>query len=261
MVEVLNVDELDKLQKFRLTVRETVHVLNTSMSDIVDEDAMHQYLKKLGDYIGSPNGKVTASIFIKRYAFLAVIFMYGITARNKMINTSLENTLIQTDSEDRLWLPQFYLLDQHVESLCENREDWREKAIKKLFSENINVVINKVAKVTKQSKLILWENIAIYLFWLYETNLLESEDLTIRNRAKEDCDYLFREAPGKLFGAYHNNPLKRYDNPKSFVEHIGETVRVRKTCCFSYLLEGSSKRCKTCPQTCNVRRSTNERTV
>lgn len=57
-----------------------------------------------------------------------------------------------------------------------------------------------------------------------------------------------------LFGNYHANPLKRYYYIKRDKEHLQEEVRIRTTCCLSYLLDGASNRCKTCPQTCSVKR-------
>ena len=100
--------------------------------------------------------------------------------------------------------------------------------------------------MTKQSKHILWGNIAISLFWLYETVLPKIEDVEIQNRAKEDFHYLISEASGTLFGNEHTNPLKRYYHKKVYIEDLQEEVRVRTTCCFSYLLKGTTKRCKIC---------------
>ena len=86
--------------------------------------------------------------------------------------------------------------------------------------------------------------------------LLKSDDEEVRERAKEDFHYLVLEAPGSLFGNYHENPIKRYFVQKRYIEHLQEEVRVRTTCCFSYLLEGSPKRCKTCPHIYKVKKET-----
>ncbi len=80
------------------------------------------------------------------------------------------------------------------------------------------------------------------------------DDEELRNRAKGDFYYLVYEAPGSLFGNYHENPIKRYYYIKRDEEHLQEEVRIRTTCCLSYLLAGAPNRCKTCPQTCSVKR-------
>ena len=88
--------------------------------------------------------------------------------------------------------------------------------------------------MTKQSKLILWDNIAIYLFWLYETVLPKNRRTQkYRIEPKEDFDYLISEAPETLFGNEHTNPIKRYYHKKVYIEDLQEEVRVRTTCCFS----------------------------
>jgi ferric iron reductase protein FhuF len=81
---------------------------------------------------------------------------------------------------------------------------------------------------------------------------LDNEEL--RNQAKEDFHYFVYETPGSLFGNDHENSIKRLHTNKRYVEHLQAEVCVRTTCCFSYLLDGAPKRCKTCPQTCNGKR-------
>ncbi|MCQ6275234.1 (2Fe-2S)-binding protein [Bacillus sp. V3B] len=254
MLDVLNKDEIEQLRPLRLSTEEKLSELSIPLNALVDENVLLWYMEKVGAHIGSPNLQVTASIFVKRYAFLAVIYLYGITAWNKKLNASLNNISIQTEEAEDLWLPKFYFHNIKIEIAEENRYQWREEALKDFFSENVHVLIDQLAKVTKQSKLILWENIAIYLFWLYESVLQKLDNEELRNRAKEDFHYLVYEAPGSLFGNDHENLIKRYYHNKRYKAHLQEEVRVRTTCCFSYLLEGATNRCKTCPQTCNVKR-------
>lgn len=253
VLDVLNKDEIVQLRQFRLTTEEKSSELSIPLNDLLDENILLKYLEEVGLQIGSPNLKVTASIFVKRYAFLAVIYLYGISAWNKKINISFNNISFQTEEFDEKWLPKFYFHSTELEKAEDNRYEWREKAFKVFFSENIHILIAQLSKSTMQSKRILWENIAIYLFWLYESVLQKLDDEGLRNRAREDFHYLVYEAPGSLFGNYHVNPIKRYHNNKEYNEHL-EELRVRTTCCFSYLLEGVTNRCKTCPQICNVKR-------
>jgi ferric iron reductase protein FhuF len=250
MHNILNKDEIEQLRPFRLSTAEVRgSKLSILLNEIIDDLALMRYMENVGAHIGSPNLKVTASIFVKRYAFLAVIYLYGMTVWNKKLDTSFNNIRIQTEEADDLWLPKFYFYNMKIEAVKENRNAWREEALKDFFSENVYVLIDQLSKVTKQSKLILWENIAIYVFWLYESVLAKLDDEELRNRAKEDFHYLIYEAPGSLFGNDHINPIKRYYHNKWYKEHLQEEIRVRTTCCFSYLLEGAVNRCKTCPQT------------
>jgi ferric iron reductase protein FhuF len=248
MYKDLQIDEIEQLKQFRFSTKERLSDLSFPLNQVSDDSALLQYLEKVGAHIGSPNSKVTASIFVKRYAFIAVIYLYGISAWNKKLDPSLTNISLQTVTADDLWLPTFYFHEVKMEEAEGSRDQWRENAVKELFSNNIHVLIEQVSKVTKQSKQILWENIAIYLFWLYETVLPKIEDEEIQTRAEEDFHYLISEAPGFVFGNEPTNPIKRHYNKKVYIEDLQEEVRVRTTCCVSYLLQGTSKCCKTCPK-------------
>ena len=79
MYNDLNKNEIEQLRPFRLSTKEKVSELSIVLNEIIDDRAMLQYLEKVGAHIGSPNLKVTASIFVKRYAFIAVIYLYGIS--------------------------------------------------------------------------------------------------------------------------------------------------------------------------------------
>ncbi|MBB6446170.1 IucA/IucC family C-terminal-domain containing protein [Bacillus benzoevorans] len=243
MADILNSAEIEQLKAFRFTTEETSSALSIRLDRLLDEEIFLRYLENAGSRIGSPGLKVTASIFFKRYAFLTVIYLYGMTVWNKKLPVSFNNISIQTNDTEDLWLPKFLFHSLKFEMASENRKKWREKALKEFFAESAFGLIEHVS-AAKVPKSVLWENIAIYVFWLYETVLPELEDECIRKRAKEDFAYLISEVPGNIFGYEQENPIHLfYHNGRN-----EQNVRVRTTCCFSYALEGSNKRCKTCPR-------------
>lgn len=224
--------EILELQKYRLRsgLKNKFNV-----ADLLNEEFLADFIKNLADSIGAPSEKVAASIFIKRYAFLAVFSLFSMSALNKKINMSLENIEMESAERGKAWLPLFSLKDFSVEKWQgEERHEWRKDVVKDLFAKNIYPIIDQLEKVFKISKLILWENIAVYIFWLYETELNENEDF----------HFLMFEAEGELFGPLKRNPFQKY-----FSEKNVEGIRIRKTCCYSYQLP-PGKRCKTCP--CNL---------
>lgn len=251
MHEALDKSKIEQLRQFRFATEVELSELSIELNRLKDEAVLIRYLENLGLHIGSPNLRVTSSIFVKRYAFLAVIYLYALTAWNKKLDVSLHNLILQTKKEEDIWQPMFYFQSMVVQEATEDRNEWREEALKELFSKNIHGLINRLSKVTKQSKLILWENISLYIFWLYETVLLKSEDDQLRNRAKQDFNFLVQEAPGSLFGNYPTNPIKQFYVNKRYINHLQDEVRVRNTCCLSYSLMGKTKYCKTCPLICN----------
>ncbi|MCL6572514.1 MAG: (2Fe-2S)-binding protein [Bacillus sp. (in: Bacteria)] len=241
MASKLTSVEILLLQKYRLSES----LLNPfNVVDLQDEGFLRDFIKNLADTIGAPTEKIAAPIFIKRYAFLAVISLYAMSAWNKKVDVSLENVSMENfDSGKEPWLPLFSLTDGRFEDWNgENRDLWRKTILKDLFANNIYPIIEKLEKTFQISKLILWENIAVYLFWLYENELKDSGNENVEN----DFRYLILEAEGQLFGPYHLNPFHKYFGEKMYSEEWDKEIRIRKTCCFSYQLP-AGKRCKTCP--------------
>lgn len=234
--------ELLQLKKYRLSGS-----LEKSFNaqDLLDESFLKEFTKNLALAICAPSEKIAASIFIKRYAFLAVISLYGMTVWNKKINVALDNVNMEVVEPGKDWLPKFSFKKVKLEDWNgENRDEWRIEVIQDLFAKNIYPIIEKLEKVFHISRLILWENIAVYVFWLYESELKDLENDNVVN----DFHYLILEAEGQLFGRYNCNPLQKYFGEKTYLEKSDDEIRVRKTCCFSYQLP-AGKRCKTCPCT------------
>mgnify|MGYP001362137700 CR=1 FL=1 len=247
MHKALNTSEIEQLEMFRFATKLESSELSIELHSLQDETVLLHYLENLGPHIGSPNVKVTSSIFVKRYAFLAVIYLYALTAWNKKLDVSFENVILQTKMEEEAWLPTFYFKNLGVKEAPQDRRQWRDEALKELFSDHIHVLINRLSKVTKQSQQILWENISLYIFWLYETVLSKTVDAELLNRGNQDFHYLVQEATGTVFGNHPVNPIKRFYENKRDNHELQEEVRVRKTCCLTYLLKGKKKFCKTCP--------------
>ncbi len=204
------------------------------VEDLLDEALLEDFFEKLTSIIGAPSSKAAASIFMKRYAFVAVMSLYAMTVWNKKMNVTLCNINMEAPAPGKAWLPAFSFKDLALEEWegAGDRAEWRDSVIENLFAKNIYPLIAQMEKNFGISKLILWENIAVYLFWLYETEIRDIEN--------DDFRYLLFEAKGPLFGRYKLNPLQKYYSEKT------EEVRIRNTCCFSYQLP-AGKRCKTCP--------------
>jgi ferric iron reductase protein FhuF len=235
MGNILKENDLGLLQKYRLSseIGKSFNVAN-----LLDKAYVSEFMKNLAYSIGAPSERTAASIFIKRYAFIAVISLFAMTMGNKKMNLSLDNIEMEEAERGKDWLPKISLMDTSVEEWNgEDRNEWLKSVYRDLFANNIYPVINHFEKTFKISKLILWENIAVYLFWLYETELKGIENSNVIS----DFRFLIMEAEGNLFGKYNLNPIEKYYYDKN----SRDEVRIRKTCCYTYQL--GSKRCKTCP--------------
>jgi ferric iron reductase protein FhuF len=237
MVNILKDHDLSDLEKYRL---KTVTGKTFNVADLLEKAYVKDFMKKLAYTIGAPSERTAASIFIKRYAFIAVISLFAMTTGNKKMNLSLDNIVMEEAEHGKDWLPRISLKDSSIEEWeGEDRNEWRKTVYRDLFADNIYPIIAHFEKTFKVSKLILWENIAVYLFWLYESELKNNDNPNVLS----DFRFLISEAEGNLFGQYNLNPIQKYYSMKK----SQDGVRIRKTCCFTYQL--GSKRCKTCPCT------------
>ncbi|MEH7493267.1 IucA/IucC family C-terminal-domain containing protein [Neobacillus niacini] len=240
MGNILRENDLSAFEKYRL---KSVTGKSFNVANLMDKAFAIDFMRNLASSIGAPTERTAASIFIKRYAFIAVISLFAMTTGNKKMNLSLDNIEMEEAKRGIDWLPMISLKNPSIEEWNgQDRDEWRKGVYRDLFANNIYPIIEHFEKTFKVSKLILWENIAVYLFWLYETELSDNENPNVAS----DFYFLIKEAEGKLFGKYNLNPIHKYYSEKaSQVE-----IRMRKTCCFTYQL--GTKRCKTCPCTRNA---------
>jgi len=190
---------------------------------------------------------ITASQFLKRYAYLtSVPLLYAMSVYNKGLDLSVENCTLE--SSDHFWLEHVGLADVDATMPATNeRHVWRDTVIQAFFAGNIGKLIQVMTKVANVPKAILWENVAVRVFSLYEKRIGVTEDPREQGWGQADFKYLIYEAPGALFGE-RKNPLSRF-----YGEHTSSTVpnapmRIRKTCCFYYEVSCVEEYCSNCPK-------------
>jgi ferric iron reductase protein FhuF len=248
MPELLS-HELNFLQEhLRITTKQSSDWwASCSVKDLLDPDKCQAYLTHLSDLLGSPSLVVTASQFSKRYTFMAVLpALYAMSAFNKGLDVSMENCHIESAYRNDKWAPRLRLTNWSVSRPEGDRNGWRERMVHTIFAENVANVWRVLSACTGISRMVLWENTAVYVYWLYEKKLAEADEIT-RRRAEEDFRYLVSGAPPECFGDWIQ-PLSKYYFKKSPVPFSEEPIRTRKTCCLYYQLAGAKKCCSNCPK-------------
>ncbi|WP_332692693.1 siderophore-iron reductase FhuF [Halalkalibacter lacteus] len=245
----LKLDEQQRLREFRVCFQKGGDdSLTIPIRDLTNKDLLKNYMDRVQQKLNAPSLMVAASMFSKRYSYLIVVpALYSFSALNKRINISIDHVSLDPSGSKDYWLPELYLMDQTVvsPSTIKEREELREQVIREIFANHLNVIWNELSKIGKIPKQILWENTAIYLFWLYESLLEKELPEVTRNKIKDDFHYLLYNAEGSLFGKYQRNPMTKFFHDKIMMD--GSVVRLRRTCCFSYEAE-TKKMCKTCPK-------------
>ena len=211
------------------------NLLNSSVSihgeDLLDKQKFSIYLKNLTEEIKSPSLLVTASQFSKRYSHsLLIRTLFEMTVNKRKIETSLENIFIEPTNDQYLLKVQFKNLTD-INRIYDADSLLRDAILVDLFKNNITKVWNVLSKLSGLPLQILWENTAIYFFWLYEKHLID-EGIE-QKRINEDFSYILSSSE-EIFGT-SNHPFLPFYSTKNDGE-----VRRRKTCCLRYkLLEGN----------------------
>ncbi|RFB15042.1 iron reductase [Bacillus sp. HNG] len=255
MSNLLLETEIEQLKEFRFSDRRFQSSLSRRVIELCDEKVIQQYLDNVGQKISAPDKRVAASMFMKRYGFFAVLNLFAMTVLNKRLNVSLSNISLETSEEEKMWYwnPKFYFTDlQTMSAPSDSRDNWRDDTIRAIFHDHIHEVIIILTKHSGLSKKVLWENVAIYVYWLYESVLAKPKFDDKRKIIEEDFEYLVKKAKGELFGPIAFNPLSRYFGVKAYRAEYDQNIRTRKTCCLYYKTTTTEDRCKTCPLNCKI---------
>ncbi|ANB60275.1 hypothetical protein GFC30_1733 [Anoxybacillus amylolyticus] len=234
----LSEDEVKQLERFRFSKKRMISPLSIRLDQLHDERELAIYLQLVQQKIGARNQVVSASIFMKRYSFFIAIVLYAMSVWNKRLPLPFQQIWMETDNDSTLWIPTFHFELLTYTTVSENRDKWRMQTLQHLFAEHVALLIEQLRKITNISPLILWENIAVYVIWLYETLLKENQFSDVRDQIYDDFLFVVQKAEGKLFGPYSENPLYRFWK--------GESRTRRTTCCLFYQT-AKQDHCRTCP--------------
>lgn len=220
-----------------------------SFEQLTDPVFFKSYLDEIQHHFGTDKKYVAASQFVKRIGFaLAMPVLYAMTIYDKKLDTSLSNCFIASDFKNGKWMPQLYMENlETVEPSLDDRLSWRESISENLFKKNLTPLLKNISVVASVPLPILWENVAIYVYWLYEKRIQEGVQNGLKRQILSDFYYLIHQGPGCFYGEVEN-PLKKYFGAMCELPISVEPVRIRRTCCFYYDIAPNGEYCTTCPK-------------
>ncbi|MEQ6390644.1 (2Fe-2S)-binding protein [Bacillaceae bacterium S4-13-58] len=248
--QLMNNKEQYLYENFRLTNQFSEESI--SIKQLLHERTLLMYLHQIKNDLGTDSLYVAASQFMKRMGYvLAVPFLYSMTILDKKLTIHLLDSLIVSKTVKQTWMPNLYIPnDSLLNTLSTNRSHNRKEALDELFG-TIALMIDKLAKVSSVPKSVLWENVAIYVYWLYKKKLKEEEFLVYQDQMEQDFSYLLNEIPGHIFHQ-SKNPLQYFYAQKPQNDEKSSQPRVRKTCCFYYkTTQSNGSFCGGCPKKCH----------
>ncbi|WP_369920329.1 IucA/IucC family C-terminal-domain containing protein [Marinomonas polaris] len=249
--QVLLPEEWDVLAAFGLKPYQQDEPLAIDSSKLLDDALCLETLQKIMPELGAPNLKVTASLVIKRVAFLTLApVLYAMSGFDKGLDASIENSVFEYPLESKMWLSKMPLKTTAVsvwkDSDKEDRNAWRKEILNKAFSGHLTLLVEQFYRLTKVSRRILWENVAVRVFSIYEQRILVNVVEEMRSKAQADYAYLLDKSTTDLFGL-NENPLTAFYRDKQLTALSENPIRVRRTCCFYYQATEPPVYCGSCP--------------
>ncbi|SHF12393.1 Ferric iron reductase protein FhuF, involved in iron transport [Seinonella peptonophila] len=214
-----------------------------AVRDLLDSDRCQHFLRKISEQLQTPSPLVTASIFSKRYAYsLVVSTLWSMSILNRGLPIQVDNCYLESDYDHGKWLPRLRIVDWQATEPGEDRVAWRNQLLIQLFADHLTPIWEQLHQITGIAKLVLWENTAIYIYWLYQSKLQDAH-LSVNQYAQSEEDY-----KAILFDldAYHFG--ERIQPMRRLLASVTNEQRKRKTCCLSYLSCGGLESCATCPR-------------
>ncbi|MEI4791335.1 IucA/IucC family C-terminal-domain containing protein [Bacillus sp. FJAT-53060] len=223
-----------------------VHITNgpitsdRTLAALFSEESAMRLLEAEQAVMHAPNLAVAASMFSKRYAYLAVSSsLYLMTLYDDIYQFSPEACAFRED-----WKIELDEMRCSFAQLEGDRHEWREQVVHTLFTQCVTPLLDVLNRTSRLPYSILWENVAVRINSLYHSMMRESDEPEVKKRVQKD--YLFlKQATGEIFGA-KQNPFRHSLN---LDESLLETSN-RKTCCMYYQLEKKSESldyCLVCP--------------
>ncbi|MGF1840611.1 IucA/IucC family C-terminal-domain containing protein [Vibrio atlanticus] len=232
------------LKKYQL---ESIHPLHISSRLLLDKTECLSILNKIMPELGAPDLKITASLVIKRIAFLVLApTLYSMSVYNKGLNLTIDNSVFEYPLNERIWQNGMPIFDTQVSLALDERALWREGVLRQVFSEHLTPLVNIFNEVTGISKRVLWENIAVRIFSVYERRILPNVASELKVLADGDLQFIVNPETHAIFSV-DENPLTRFYGKKIQLAKSADLVRIRRTCCYYYKATSPQIYCSNCP--------------
>ncbi|WP_347862516.1 IucA/IucC family C-terminal-domain containing protein [Salimicrobium sp. PL1-032A] len=211
--------------------------------ELLTREGMEKLLNHLHIYMESESFLTTGSLLGKRFGYYAVtVPIVLMTVFDKFPDVSPENAAYVRIDENPKWFPKYRLKNKEVTVPEGDRREWIEENLRQLFRNHLTPQFFHIHRTTRISKKVLWESVAVYLFWLYERKLPEWYDGEELEELRKDFHFIVDEMDGEPFGE-KKNPLTYFKSQPV----LESGARERKCCCLSYRLHEESTFCKVCP--------------
>jgi ferric iron reductase protein FhuF len=204
-----------------------------------------ELLDDLAMRMGAPSRRVAASLLTKRLGFLTTgVAFQALSVCGQRLDLRPANVWIEDGHVRGRWQSALPLNDARPLPELHDHAQARAAVARTLFGELVGPLWEALARVSRVSPHILWENAAVRLHSLYDHRLPERVAPTVQTRCAEDFAWLLAASPADL--GLEVNPLAQFRRP-AVTDDAGRSIRFRRTCCFYYQASTPSEYCTNCP--------------
>ena len=195
-----------------------------TLSDLFHETSLDQHLTRLTTEFGSPTRAHAASMTAKRIGYIAALMIYALNKHAVLIHPKVSTFVtIAKESTNTSWKPVYSFPLETAEPL-QSTVEW---ITQELYAQTIVPIVELLSKERGISRVVLFENIFIYIRWIFISKL--QDNITFQQLI---------ESSALEFGVKKLHPIALYESGRS---------TLRKTCCLYYQTHDAVKTCKTCP--------------
>ena len=213
---------------------------------LLDEATCRATLEQIAPELGATNMRDTASLVIKRFAYLSLApSLYGLSVQGRGLDVSLPNLRFEYVLKERIWQNG---LPMHSMARLEapDHDALRHEVLRRAFAQNLTPLVHQMHRLFRCPLPVLWENVAVRVFSIYESRILPACNEAQAARAQRDFDHLLAADSTALFGL-PGNPIRPFHFKRSQPEGAARPIRVRRTCCYYYRATEPAKYCGNCP--------------
>ncbi|RPF53371.1 IucA/IucC family C-terminal-domain containing protein [Aquisalibacillus elongatus] len=243
MTQLLKSEKIYLKDNFRMV--DYAENVSVKLDQLMDEEYLRNYLQDIKHEFNTESIFVAGSQLMKRLGFnIALPALYLMTVHDMKLDMTFNRAGLVSNTVGDKWLPNLYMDQLSVEKMSEERRETERQVLTEEIFQKLDKLVNVFNKVSRVPRPNLWENIAIYVYWLYEKKLKEERFSHVAKRVEEDYEYLIRGLSANAFTDDCNQLTNFYWGRRIQVDG----TRIRRTCCFYYGANSDRKCCSTCPK-------------
>lgn len=215
---------------------------------IRDKAELRRTVTRMSAILQTGMEAAAASLFAKAYGRILVGALFGVSLHDTGPGLVPERTLLLLHPERGELRLVTDAADCEFLIAGEGRDSWRDRQLRRLFAEHLQPLLSKLAELYAVQPAALWENSLVYILHYYrewENSLANS--MAERAAVREDLARITGTSAGTdgLTGC-RTNPFAVEGRLIPHPVNVGQTLRIRKTCCLKSQTAGG-RACTICP--------------